>query len=282
MKACILALVTSGVLVLGGPAYGREPYRDARLPVEERVRDLLRRMSLEDKIDQLSQKGAEHIKMAGGKADEESLQRLFGVRSVGVLCVRFGDDLQESARRLAAGQHYLRQKTRLGIPALTVNEGLHGVLAKGATIYPQFLALGCTWNPQLAEAMGTQIAREASAAGINQLLSPMIEVVRDSRWGRVEECIGESPLLVTRMCTAYTLGIQGDLRDKPLAHDKSLAMLKTFAGYSAPLNGINIANCILGVRELRSVYSSPACSTAVPTATSMSCPGSPARRSTWR
>ncbi len=86
----------------------------------------------------------------------------------------------------------------------------------------------------------------------------MIEVVRDPRWGRVEECIGEDPYLVGRMCSAYTLGIQGDLRGgKPLAFDKCLAMLKTFAGYSVPVNGINIAPCILGERELRSVYFPP-------------------------
>jgi beta-glucosidase len=195
--------------------------------------------------------------MVGAQADEASLKALFGDRSIGALCVNFGDDLRESALRLAAGQRYLREKTRLGIPALTVNEGLHGVLAKGATIYPQFLALGCTWNPELAREMGTQISRESSAAGINQLLTPMIEVVRDPRWGRVEECIGESPFLVGRMCSAYTLGIQGDLRQHPLANGKSLAMLKTFAGYSMPVNGINIANCNLGERELRSVYFPP-------------------------
>jgi beta-glucosidase len=235
-----------------------EPFRDRALAVDERVRDLLGRMTLEEKIAQLTQKDAAKIKMLdGGQADEDSLKNLFGTGSAGALCVRFGDDLHESARRLAAGQRYLREKTRLGIPALTINEGLHGVLAKGATIYPQFLALGCTWNPALAREMGAQISREASAAGINHLLTPMVEVIRDPRWGRVEECIGESPLLVGRMCSAYTLGIQGDLRGKPLAHDKSLAMLKTFAGYSMPVNGINIANCVLGERELRSVYFPP-------------------------
>ncbi|MBN1417303.1 MAG: glycoside hydrolase family 3 C-terminal domain-containing protein, partial [Planctomycetes bacterium] len=138
-----------------------------------------------------------------------------------------------------------------------VNEGLHGVLARGATIYPQFLALGCTWDPALAREMGARISREASAAGLNHLLTPMIEVIRDPRWGRVEECIGESPFLVARMTAAYTLGIQGDLRDRPLAPDKCLAMLKTFAGYSMPVNGINTANCVLGERELRSTYFPP-------------------------
>jgi len=238
-------------------ASGAEPYRNAKLPVEERVQDLLGRMTLEEKIEQLSQKPAEQIVMKNGAADAASLASLFQDRSPGALCVHFGDDFYESARRLAAAQRYLRERTRLGIPALTVNEGLHGVLAKGATIYPQFLALGCTWNPALAEELGAQISAEASAAGVNQLLTPMIEVVRDPRWGRVEECIGESPLLVGRMCSAYTLGIQGDLRSKPLAANKSLAMLKTFAGYSAPVGGLNTANCLLGERELRSVYFPP-------------------------
>ena len=234
-----------------------EPYRDPARPVDERVRDLLGRMSLEEKLEQLTQKGADQIEMQDGLADEASLQKLFGDRSVGVLCVKFGDDLFESARRLSAGQKYLREKTRLGIPALTVNEGLHGVLARGATIYPQFIALGCTWNPPLAERLGAQISREAAAAGVNHLLTPMVEVIRDPRWGRVEECIGESPFLVARMCSAYTLGIQGDLRTNRLAPDKALAMLKTFAGYSAPVNGINIGPCLLGERELRTYYLPP-------------------------
>jgi beta-glucosidase len=192
-------------------ASGAEPYRNPELPVEQRVKDLLGRMTLEEKIEQLSQKPADRIVMKDGEADAASLARLFQDRSPGVLCVRFGDDLDQSARRLAAAQRYLRERTRLGIPALTANEGLHGVLARGATIYPQFLALGYTWNLALAEEMGSQISAEASAAGVNQLLTPMIEVVRDPRWGRVEECIGESPFLVGRMCSAYTLGIQGDL-----------------------------------------------------------------------
>ena len=244
-------------MLVAAHAAATEPYRDPSVPVEERARDLLRRMTLEEKCDQLTQKSAATIEMKGTTADPASLKKLFAGRSIGALCVHFGDDLRESALRLAAGQCYLRAKTRLGIPALTVNEGLHGVLAKGATIYPQFLALGCTWNPALARQMGAQIGREASAAGINQLLTPMIEVVRDPRWGRVEECIGENPFLVGRMCSAYTLGIQGDLRHEPLAKDKSLAMLKTLAGYSMPAGGINIANCTLGERELRSVYFPP-------------------------
>lgn len=249
--------VVLAIFVVAFGVTAAEPYRNAKLPIPKRVKDLLSRMTLEEKVEQLTQRSAERIEMRGDDADPASLEKLFGDRSPGVLCAHFGDDLQQTAHRLAAGQRYFREKTRLGIPALTVNEGLHGVLARGATIYPQFLALGCTWNPDLAEKMGAQISREASAAGLNHLLTPMIEVVRDPRWGRVEECIGESPLLVGRMCSAYTLGIQGDLRVKPLAAHKTLAMLKTFAGYSMPVNGINIANCNLGERELRTTYFPP-------------------------
>jgi|CXWL01.1.fsa_nt_gi beta-glucosidase len=259
MKPRSFLLLNLALAALATAAFAAgEPYRDARLSVDERVRDVLGRMTLEEKIGQLTQKGADQFKMNGEVADEASLAALFGDRSVGVLCVKFGDDLLEGAHRLAAGQRYLRGKTRLGIPALTVNEGLHGVLAKGATIYPQFLALGCTWNPALAREMGAQISEEATAGGINHLLTPMIEVVRDPRWGRVEECIGESPYLVSRMTVAYTLGIQGDLRDgRTLAPDKALAMLKTFAGYSMPVNGINLAPSVLAERELRSTYFPP-------------------------
>ncbi len=259
MIARLAAIVLFAVAVApagrGGAA--EEVYRDPAQPVERRVEDLLGRMTLEEKVEQLTQKSASAIEMDGDGVDAASLERLFGDRSPGVLCAHFGDDLFQSARRLAAAQQYLRERTRLGIPALTANEGLHGVLAQGATIYPQFLALGCTWNPDLAREMGAQISREASAAGLNQLLTPMIEVIRDPRWGRVEECVGESPFLVGRMCAAYTLGIQGDLRTQPLAPHKALAMLKTFAGYSTPVNGINIANCNLGERELRSTYFPP-------------------------
>jgi beta-glucosidase len=255
-KTILLAAVVVSLMAPSHPT--RAANQDSGSPTTTRVKDLLSRMTLEEKVEQLTQKFADSIKLNDDEADPASLEKLFGDRSPGVLCVHFGDDLFQTARRLAAGQKYLRERTRLGIPALTVNEGLHGVLAKGATIYPQFLALGCTWNPALAREMGSQISREASAAGINHLLTPMIEVVRDPRWGRVEECIGESPLLVGRLCSAYTLGIQGDLRGgKPLAANKSLAMLKTFAGYSMPANGINIANCVLGERELRSIYFPP-------------------------
>ncbi|MBN1417947.1 MAG: hypothetical protein JXP34_04180, partial [Planctomycetes bacterium] len=107
-------LILAGLILAGAvpflvPAHGAEGYRDPNLPVDERVRDLLGRMTLEEKIAQLSQKGAEAIAMTDAGADAASLRELFGERSVGVLCARFGDDLFESARRLAAGQRYLRE-----------------------------------------------------------------------------------------------------------------------------------------------------------------------------
>jgi beta-glucosidase len=256
---CQFTFLFVGVMVGSRVFAADEPFRDASQPIDVRVNDLLARVSLEDKIDQLSQKSVDTLAVVDGKVDQGALDALFHRRSTGTLCVKLGDDVVANAIRLAACQRYLREHSRFAIPALTLNEALHGVLSQGTTIYPQFLALGCTWNPTLAEEMGAQIAVEASAAGLVQVLAPMIEVVRDPRWGRVEECIGESPYLVSRMTVAYTLGIQGNLSGgHALAPNKILATLKTLAGYSVPVNGMNIAPAQLGERELRSVFFPPA------------------------
>ena len=115
-------------------ASAAEIYHDPARLLDRRVRDLLGRMTLEEKIDQLSQKGADGIAMKDGQADEASLQRLFGGRSIGVLCVRFGDDLFESGKRRR--WQISARKPALGFRRLTVNEGLHGVLARALRIIP--------------------------------------------------------------------------------------------------------------------------------------------------
>ena len=123
---CLLrhCLLWAAAIASTAASHAAEPYRDPARPVDERVRDLLGRMSLEEKIDQLTQKGADNIEMQDGTADEASLQKLFGDRSIGVLCVNSETTCSKLPRRLSAGQQYLRKQTRLGIPALTVNEGL--------------------------------------------------------------------------------------------------------------------------------------------------------------
>lgn len=208
------------------------PYREPGRPVEERVADLLARMTLDEKIEQLVQNGK------------------------GVLYADVRAGAEDNARRLAAAQEELRA-SRLGIPALTGCEALHGLMFRGCTIYPQSIALGATWNVALVRKMGSEIAAEASACGLNQVLAPVLDLARDPRYGRVEECYSECPTLAARMGVAYLTGLQGENAQEGLAPDKVFGMTKHFAGYSVPANGINISPVLVGQRELLSHHLIP-------------------------
>lgn len=111
--------------------------------------------------------------------------------------------VEEIARLSAETKRFAREQSRLGIPPIQIGECLHGQLAKGATIFPQAIAQGSTWNPELIEAMASAIAKEASASGVDQALSPLFDLARDPRYGRNEECYGEDPYLVAEMGTGF-------------------------------------------------------------------------------
>ena len=214
------------------PVPADAPYKNAALPIEARVKDLLSRMTLEEKVRQLSQNG-EGFAYANvtGKPEGNAVM------------------LADVQKKLLA--------SRLGIPALTGNEALHGLLFQGSTIYPQAIALGASWNTALVKKMAGEIALEASACGITQVLAPVLDLARDPRYGRVEECYGECPTLVSRMGVAYITGLQGENAQEGLAPDKVYCMLKHFAGYSVPANGINIAPSLIGEREMRTHHLVP-------------------------
>lgn len=129
-------------------------------------------------------------------------------------------------------QTYLIEQTRLGIPGFSVAESLHGVVQDGATIYPQNIALGSTFSVDLAYAKTRQIAGELNTMGVKQVLAPCIDVVRDLRWGRVEESFGEDPFLCSRMAVAEVKGY--------MEHGIS-PMLKHYGPHGNPLGGINLA-----------------------------------------
>lgn len=217
------------------------PYRNANLPVDERVKDLLSRMTTAEKIAQLVQ--ARTQKQVNGAA-------------AGLVYAEVGAGPEENATRFAEAQEKL-SATRLGIPGLAGNEGLHGLLFHGCTIYPQAIALGSTWNPSLVKKMAAEIAVEASACGVNQVLAPVLDLARDPRYGRVEECYGECPTLVSRMGVAYITGMQGDDVRNGLAPNKVYAMTKHFAGYSVPANGLNISPALVGEREMLTHHLAP-------------------------
>ena len=228
----------------------RNLYLDSSQPVDKRVKDLLGRMTLEEKIRQIGFINGK--KLVENKRFSTTLTKeMLGNISIGGIM-----DPHESSSRTAeiinAVQKYLINKTRLGIPALVMAECLHGHLSPGTTIFPQSIGLSCSWNPGLVEKIATTAAKEASSVGIRQAFSPDLDLARDPRWGRVEETYGEDTYLCSQMGVAYVKGLQG--RKSKIGHGKLIATLKHFAGHCDPQGGINIAPADIGERKLREEY----------------------------
>lgn len=235
------------------------PYQNPKLSVEQRTQDLLSRMTLEEKVEQLNMKSLNSLKMdSKGCVTDSSLVKLFAGKSIGCLESPFVEHDKIAAYSEAA-DHYLRHHTRLGIPAIQIAECLHGQMALGATIFPQAIGLGCTWNPGLIQQMASVIAEEASLSGVDQALSPLFDLARDPRYGRVEECYGEDPFLVAEMGKAFVIGMQGEPQQTRLGLEKGklACTAKHFVAYSVPQAGINIAPALVGERTLRELHFVP-------------------------
>src|SRR5258708_26728479 len=138
----------------------------------------------------------------------------------------------------------------MGIPALFLEEGLHGYMGNNQTVFPQSVNLATTWNPILAKRTGAAIAAEARSDGVDMILGPVLDIARDPRWGRVEENFGEDPYLSGQLGLAYVRGMQGD----SLATDHTVvAEPKHFAGHGSPEGGLNMSPVHAGERELRTI-----------------------------
>ncbi|NPV47526.1 MAG: glycosyl hydrolase [Armatimonadetes bacterium] len=228
-------------------------YQDASLPVEVRVRDLLGRMTLAEKIRQMSMADAGSFVSRGG-VSARALRERFGKMGIG--CLQDPRmDAATSAAVINAVQRYLIEETRLGIPALVISECLHGHMSGGTTVFPQAIGLASTWNPELIGRMASAIAREARAVGVAQALAPDLDLARDPRWGRVEETYGEDPYLVEQMGVAYIRGMQGE---GPLVDRKHLVCTpKHFAAHGSPEAGMNLAPVAGGLHDLYTLYLPP-------------------------
>lgn len=234
------------------------PWQDTTLAAHARVSDLLSRMTLEEKVAQLygvwvgadaSGDGvAPHQHdLADTPLDWDALVRL----GLGQLTRPFGTapvDPALGARALARTQAEIVAAGRHGIPALAHEECLSGFMTWGATIYPTPLAWGATFDPALIESMATQIGAAMRRVGVHQGLAPVLDVVRDYRWGRVEETIGEDPYLVATVGTAYVRGLEST---------GIVATLKHFVGYSASRSGRNFGPVSAGPREVADVLLPP-------------------------
>lgn len=219
-------------------AAGRPLYRDASQPVEARVADLMSRMTLREKVLQLQNRAV---------GAESEIPSTFRGESYGVTH-EMSRDAAEVSRIYVALQKYMRDSTRLGIPVITSVEGIQGILQNGATLFPHAIAQGSTFNPALIGEMTYAAGEEARAMGIHQIMSPVLDIARELRWGRVEETFGECPYLIAEMGTAFVNGYQ---------KHRITCMPKHFAAHGTPSGGLNCAGVAGGPREFHSIYLYP-------------------------
>ncbi|WP_319024656.1 glycoside hydrolase family 3 N-terminal domain-containing protein [Microbulbifer hainanensis] len=242
-------------------------YRDASAPVEQRVEDLLSRMTLDEKVAQLvtvwEDKPSimdDNLNFDAAKAHDAfpngigQIARPSDRRGAPAGGPRWRSQ-EDTIAFINAVQDYAVRETRLGIPVLFHEEALHGYATEGATSFPQAIALASSWDTDLAQRINSVIAREVRTRGVSLVLSPVVDIARDPRWGRIEETFGEDPYLVGEMGVAAVRGLQGDTL--PLADDKVFATLKHMTGHGQPESGTNVGAAPFGERTLREYFFPP-------------------------
>jgi len=230
-----------------------ETYRDSAEKTETRVKDLLSRMTLDEKIAQLGSYFASAL-LEDGKFAPDKAGRLIkhGIGEISGAGRSSALPPGEMAVWINELQRYLQENTRLGIPAIIHEECLNGFRAKGATIFPQNIGLASTWDPDLINEITKVVRQQMAATGVRQGLAPVVDVARDPRWGRTEETFGEDPYLVGRMAVSYVKGLQGDDIRQGV-----VATLKHFAGHGLPEGGLNCSPTHIPPRLFREVYLYP-------------------------
>ena len=218
------------------------PYKNPELPTEERIADLLGRMTLEEKVGQMMQLDAR-----SGDLDDLIVNK------------HVGSILHTSPSDLPKAVETVNTKTRLGIPLVIGDDCIHGYsFWPGATIFPEQLGMATTWDSEKVQAAGRATAEEVSTTGVHWTFSPVLCIARDTRWGRVGETFGEDPYLIGEMASSIVKGYQGGAKaGEPLAKDAILACAKHFAGYSETQGGRDASEADLSHRKLESWFLSP-------------------------
>jgi beta-glucosidase len=263
-------LLASSILAVPFAAHAAPagaPYRDPKAPIELRVRDLLARMTLEEKVAQMRSlwmnKTAIMDKTGTFVPAKAKKAIPFGIGQIGRPNDTTGTShakdsqfrsIEDGVRFANDVQRYLVEHTRLGIPALFHVEGAHGFMGRDATIFPIPQGLASTFDPDLVEEAFTVAARESRAVGGTVVLGPVLDLARDPRYGRVEEFFSEDPYLTGRMGTAAAWGLQG--RKRPLQQDRAFVTLKHFV-HAVPQGGLNTAPADVTERGLRETYLVP-------------------------
>jgi beta-glucosidase len=250
----VLASLITGAFALAQDKAAATPrYKDPNAPIADRVADLLPRMTLEEKVEQLAggwDSKIDVIDPTGTYTKDEARKVISG---------EWGPDMKFTPRQAAilrnAVQRYQLEKTRLGIPALFLSEGLHGLMEYGSTSYPQALGLAATFDAALVKRVFAAVGDEAGSRGIGQVFSPVLDLARDPRWGRTEETYGEDPYLVSRIGVAAIEGFQGD--EYLIDRHHVLATAKHFAVHGQPEGGTNTAPGNFSERIIRENFLVP-------------------------
>jgi len=235
------------------PEKNKHIYLDRTKSVETRTKDLLSKMTLDEKIAQLGSCWVYEI-LDGKVLDSEKVENKMQLGIGQITRIGGASNLcpEDAAKLSNEIQKFLVNETRLGIPAIIHEESCSGYMARDATCFPQAIGVGSTFIPELAEKMGRVIKTQMMAVGARQALAPLMDVARDARWGRVEETYGEDPFLTSRMGVSYIKGLQGESLE-----DGIIATGKHFVGYGKSEGGMNWAPPHIPEREMREVYLKP-------------------------
>ena len=263
-------LLASGLLLLSltMAAATKYPYQDANQPVDKRVKDLLSRMTLEEKVGQLvCLMGWDSYVRNGNKVTvSDKFRNEIDSLHVGMYWAVFradpwtqktldnGLDPALAAEAANAMQRYAIEHSRLGIPIFLAEEAPHGHMAIGATVFPTGLGMAATWDQQLMEQTGAVISKEIRLQGGHISYGPVLDLAREPRWSRVEETMGEDPYLSGKMGAAMVRGLGGGDLSLPYS---TIATLKHFIAYGVSEGGQNGARSIVGPRELKQVFLPP-------------------------
>lgn len=271
---CATALVAAGsnphVAYAQNAAPADAAYKNPKAPIDVRVNDLLARMTLEEKVAQIitiwdnkpeifDEKGEFDPAKMSAKFPNNIGQFARPSDAKGPASPRTtpGRDIRGTIRLVNALQKHAVTQTRLGIPILMHEEGLHGYAALDATSFPQAIALASTWDPDLLRDINAIIGREIRARGVHLALSPVVDVARDPRWGRIEETFGEDPYLAGEMGVAAVEGLQGTNKADRLGPGKVFATLKHLTGHGQPESGTNVGPANISERALREYFFPP-------------------------
>lgn len=263
-------LFVAALLLGTGQAMAQQPlYKQANAPIEERIKDLMERMTVEEKVGQLCcPMGWEMYTKTGNKVEASELykKQMGNGMPIGsywaVLradpwtqkTLENGLNPELAAEALNKLQKFAVEETRLGIPVLFAEETPHGHMAIGTTVFPTGLSMASTWNPELLRRAGEVVALEARLQGANVGYGPVLDISREPRWSRMEESFGEDPMLAGILGVAYMKGMQGDIQND----GKHLySTVKHFAAYGSPEGGHNGDRAMVGMNQLFSDFLPP-------------------------